>query len=457
MFEIPDPQPYLEQILGWLQGSILSIHVAVQLAVIILTLVFAVSLKGSIRAGVDRLATIPKIGFVTRRMAAQPLSIYVVLVWLLSLYLLTLVAAGAVWPHRLMTIAVSLQTAWVIIRLTSGLLRNQLLSRFVAATAWAIAALNILGLLDQTVAMLDALDVQFGDFRLSALSAAKAIAVGAFLLWLALTISRFAEQQISRSPSLTPSIQVLTAKLVKILLITLAVVTALSGVGIDLTAFAVFSGAVGVGIGFGLQKIISNLISGVILLLDRSIKPGDVIELEGAYGWVNKLSARYVSVVTRDGVEHLIPNENLITENVVNWSYSSRNVRLRAPVGVAYNTDLPKALEVCKEAAASLDRVLKDPPPNCLITGFGDSSIDLELRFWVKDPEAGAGNIKSAVYLAVWEAFRENGIEIPFPQREVTITSVPDTMMPGSRNEPARAEAVDAEKGLVQNAPSPGS
>jgi small-conductance mechanosensitive channel len=431
MSDLPDVTPYLESVLEWLQANLLTLSAGAQLAAILVTLAGALALRGHVTTLVSRLTRFRRFGFLTRRLEQLPNSLWVVLTWLGQQYLVLLIAAANGWPHRLMTIAASLQTAWVIIRLTSGLLRNPLASRLVASAAWAIAALNILGLLDQTVAMLDSLDVSFGDFRLSALSAIKGLAIGGFLLWAALTLSRFAENQIDRSISLTPSIKVLTAKAVKILLVTLAIVIALSGVGIDLTAFAVFSGAVGVGIGFGLQKVISNLISGVILLLDRSIKPGDVVELEnGTYGWVNKLSARYVSVVTRDGVEYLIPNENLITQNVVNWSYSSKEVRLRAPLGVSYDTDLRLAQKVCIDAALSLDRVLKDPPPNCLITGFGDSSIDLELRFWVRDPEAGAGNIRSAVYLAVWDAFKEKGIQIPFPHREVTVTSWP--AMPAS-------------------------
>tara|TARA_R110002110_G_scaffold310301_1_gene523756 strand:+ start:6423 stop:7742 length:1320 start_codon:yes stop_codon:yes gene_type:complete len=430
MPEIPNLQPYMQSALDWLLAHVLTVEAGVQLAAVLVTLCIALLLRGQVKAGVARMQTIARGGFLLRRLGALPLSIYVVLVWLMLLYLVLLVTTAAGGSHRLITIAVSLQTAWVIIRLTSGLLRNPLASRTMASVAWALAALNIIGLLDPTLAMLEGVSASFGDFRISALAALKALAVGAFLLWAALAASRFVELQISRSVSLTPSIQVLTSKLIKIVLITLAIVVALSGVGIDLTAFAVFSGAVGVGIGFGLQKIISNLISGVILLLDRSIKPGDVIQLEGTYGWVNTLSARYVSVVTRDGVEHLIPNENLITQNVINWSYSSRKVRLRAPLGVSYDTDLPHALKVCMEAAGSLDRVLNNPAPNCLITGFGDSSIDLELRFWVEDPEAGAGNIKSAVYLAVWEAFREHGIAIPFPQREVAITSWTEARQP---------------------------
>ena len=213
--------------------------------------------------------------------------------------------------------------------------------------------------------------------------------------------------------------QVLTAKLAKVVLLTLAVVVALNAVGIDLTAFAVFSGAIGVGVGFGLQKVVSNLISGVILLLDRSIKPGDVIEIAGTYGWITRLNARFVSVSTRDGIEHLIPNEDLITQRVTNWSYSDDRVRLHVAVGIGYLCDVREAMRLCVEAAKAVKRVLETPAPICLLKAFGDSSIDLELRFWIRDPRNGTANIRSEVMLGIWDSFREHGIEFPYPQRDI--------------------------------------
>ena len=198
--------------------------------------------------------------------------------------------------------------------------------------------------------------------------------------------------------------QVLITKLTKITLLTLAVVLALGSVGIDLTAFAVFSGAIGVGIGFGLQKVVSNLISGVILLLDRSIKPGDVIQIDNTYGWITQLNARYVSVSTRDGLEYLIPNEDLITQRVVNWTYSSDAVRLHVDIGISYGSDLHKAMAIAIEAAVAATRVLGDPKPICLLTGFGDSSVNLQLRFWIGDPRNGTANVRSDVMLQVGTA-----------------------------------------------------
>ena len=201
----------------------------------------------------------------------------------------------------------------------------------------------------------------------------------------------------------------------------MAILITIGSVGIDLTALAVIGGAVGFGIGFGLQKVFSNLISGVILLMDKSIKPGDVITVENTYGWVNKLGARYVSIITRDGIEHLIPNETLITQPVSSWTHSDSNTRLRIPIGVHYSTDLELAIRLGIEAAQSQPRVLADPTPRCLVKGFGESAIDLEIRFWIKDADSGVSNIKSAVILEAWRLFQEHGIKIPYPQRDLNL------------------------------------
>jgi len=206
-----------------------------------------------------------------------------------------------------------------------------------------------------------------------------------------------------------------------IALITVALLIGLNAVGIDLTAFAVFSGAVGVGVGFGLRKIVSNFVSGIILLLERSIKPGDVIEVGTTFGIVTHLGARYAAVRGRDGKEYLIPNENLIANQVINWSYSSPLVRLDAPFGVAYGSDLHAVRALAVEVAGCTNRVLASPRPVCHVTGFGDSAVNMLLRFWIEDPTGGVTNIKGEVLLGLWDAFNEKRIEIPMPQREVRI------------------------------------
>ncbi len=345
--------------------------------------------------------------------------------WLTLQWILALAAEQAEWPHHLLTIAVSLLAAWVVIRLASSLIREPGLAKAVSIAAWSIAALNILGLLDPTITLLDGLALNVGDLRISLLTVIKGVVALAALVWAAMLLTRVMEQRISSLTNLTPSVQVLLIKLVKIVLVTVAVVIAISAVGIDLTAFAVFGGALGVGVGLGLQKSVANLISGVLILLDKSVKPGDVIEVSGTYGQVKSLGGRYASVITRDGIEHLIPNEELIGQRVSNWSYSSNEVRLRLPVGFSYNTDVRQAMDLMREAANQADRVIARQKTSVLLKGFGDSSVDLELRFWIEDPMNGVSNVKSAVLLGIWDKFHEHGIEIPFPQRDLHIKSGP--------------------------------
>jgi small-conductance mechanosensitive channel len=231
------------------------------------------------------------------------------------------------------------------------------------------------------------------------------------------------EARLRHSRNLTPSVQVLFGKLLKFGLITIAVLAAISTTGVDLTALAVFGGALGVGIGLGLQKVVANLFSGLILLLDNSVKPGDVVAVAGTYGWVNKLGGRYVSVITRDGIEHLIPNEEFITTRVENWTHSDTKIRLKIPIGIHYSSDVERALELCEACAAEIPRVIDDPGPICQLRNFGDNAVELELRIWIADPMNGVNNVRSAVLRRIWRAFREEGIQIPYPQRDLHLAS----------------------------------
>jgi len=328
-------------------------------------------------------------------------------------------------PGLLIDTVSSLLTAWVIIRFSTSLLRDSNLTRLISILAWSAAALHILNLLGPTIELMDRMAVTLGGVRLSLLLLIKGVIVFAVLLKVAFSASGLLEKRLMSLEDLTPSVQVLLTKALKVTLLALAVIVALGTVGIDLSAFAFIGGAIGVGIGFGLQKVVSNLISGVILLLDKSIKPGDVIEVGDSYGHIHSLGARYVSVVTRDGFEYLIPNEDLITQQVINWSFSDKLVRLKIGVGVSYSSDVRKAMDLMVKAAENIDRVLKQPGPVCQLKNFGDNSVDLELRIWIGDPEKGTSNVSSAVRLAIWDNFAEHGVEIPFPQRDVHIKSQP--------------------------------
>jgi small-conductance mechanosensitive channel len=359
------------------------------------------------------------------------------LVVLLALWFARLAFNAAGDRGDLLRLAESLVLVWVLVRASSMLVRDERLARAIAMLAWALAALNIAGLIVPVVDLLDAMSVPIGNFRVSLLLLLKGAVTLTILVWLAHALSRLIEQRLRLFGPLTPAVQVLAAKLVRMTLFTLAVVLALGSIGIDLTAFAVFSGAIGVGVGFGLQKVVGNLVSGVILLMDRSIKPGDVIETDGTYGAVIALNARYVSVQTRDGKEYLIPNEDLITQRVTNWSFSDDLIRLHVKIGISYLSDPHKAIELALAAARGVPRVLTEPAPVCLLMAFGDSSLDLELRFWIRDPVNGTSNVRSAVMLNIWDLYNRHNIELPYPQRDLTL-----------RNPEALAEALVAKRSV---------
>jgi len=245
------------------------------------------------------------------------------------------------------------------------------------------------------------------------------ISVGV-LLWVAIKLGTILDDRIQTVDDLTPSLRVLLGKITRISLMIFAVLVGMQLLNINLTALTVLSGAIGVGIGFGLQKVVSNFISGIIILMDESIKPGDTITLGETFGWIRELRARFVSVVTRDGREYLIPNEDFITTQVVNWSFSDKFVRLDVPFGVSYDSDPHQVIELAKQAASGIDRVDSiTNPPVCWMTEFGDSSINFLLRFWIDDPQGGLTNIRGKVLIALWDIFKEHGVNIPFPHREV--------------------------------------
>ena len=318
----------------------------------------------------------------------------------------------------------SLAIAWTIIRFGSAFIDNPFISRTVATIIWLIAALKILGYLPTTITYLQTITLGTDKDSLTMYDVvSSALSVGA-MIWAAMLISSMLERLIVNNRHISGSAQALFTKLSKFTLITIAFLMGLKIVGISLTTFAVFGGAVGVGIGLGLQKVFSNLIAGIILLMDKSIKPGDTIVMNGQYGKVNHLSSRYVSMITRSGIEQLIPNDDLINNSVENWSYSNNNVRLKIPIGIHYKSDLKKAMQLCLEAALETPRVLKKPEPVCLLISFGDSSVDIEQRFWINDPMKGVTNLKSEILLKIWDKFHANNIEIPYPQQDLHLRSI---------------------------------
>jgi small-conductance mechanosensitive channel len=347
------------------------------------------------------------------------LIIFVVLAWIATWTMQSITK----FPSRsyLLELIATIALALLLVSLAARLVRNPFLRRMVTWGLWIYVTLYYVGFIEETTNLLDSLAISFGSFRLSVLAIVKALVVTGLLVTLARLVSHTVSGRIRQNEDISPSMQVLAVKMLQIVLFGSAFFIGLKAVGFDLTGLAVLSGAVGVGLGFGLQKVVSNLVSGVIILLDKSIKPGDVISIGETFGWINSLTARYVSITTRDGKEYLIPNEDLITGQVVNWSHSNEYVRLDIYFGTAYGDDPHVVRKLAVEAAGSVNRVLSFKAPVCHIVGFGDSSVDYILRFWIRDPSEGLTNIRGNVYLALWDTFRENGISIPFPQREVKV------------------------------------
>ena len=320
--------------------------------------------------------------------------------------------------------------AWIVIRLLAQFINNHAVRNVFALGIWSVAALSIFGVLGTATAVLDSAAFTMGDFRLSLLSVIKSVFYLFILLYFATFVSSFAERRVLKSTTLTRSSQVLIAKIIRVFLIVVALLIGITSSGIDLSLFAVFGGAVGLGIGFGLQKGISNLFSGMLLLVDRSIEPGDVIEIPeiGTFGWVNHMAARYTEIVTRDNKSFLIPNEDFITQRVVNWSHGNSLIRIEVEFGVHYDSDPHAVKALAEEAAANAhERICEDPSPVCHLTEFGDSSLNFKLRFWIQDAERGVTNMRGAVMLALWDAFKDNNIEIPYPHRDVYIRNNDET------------------------------
>ena len=344
--------------------------------------------------------------------------LFVGLIWMV-----VMIMRDLTWNSRSyqLSIIANLATAWLIVALTTRLIGNPILRKIVRYGAWIWVTLSILGQTDTFTNLLDNIAFSMGAMRISLLLVVQAVLILGVLWIAARFMSQTARSRITGNADISPSMQVLAVKAMQLLFYGMAVFVGLKAIGIDLTGLAVLSGAIGVGLGFGLQKVVSNLVSGIILLLDKSIKPGDVISLGDTFGWINSLGARYVSITTRDGKEYLIPNEDLITGQVVNWSHSNDFVRLDIYFGTAYRDNPHDVRKIAIEAAMAVPRVLASRPAVCHIVGFGDSSVNYILRFWISDPTGGLTNIRGNVFLALWDAFATNGISIPFPQREVKV------------------------------------
>jgi small-conductance mechanosensitive channel len=328
------------------------------------------------------------------------------------------------WPSRsyLLSVGAKLALAWLVIRLATSVLRNTFVVRLVSLSAWLVAALSIIGQLDPALDALDSdsVSVVLGGLRLTPLLLIKLGVLLAVALWLSNIASNFAESRITKSGDLTPSIQVLLVKMIRLALMVFAVAVVMSAVGINLSALAIFSGAAGVGIGFGLQKIVANFISGIILLADKSVKPGDLVTIGDSSGRISAMKTRYISVAAGDGREFLIPNEDLVTQKVTNWTYTDKNTLVKVNFGTNYDADPRLVCKLAIEVAVAAPRATKLKPPNCILVEFAEAGMKFSLTFWIADPD-GMDNVKSEVMLSLWEVFKREDIRVPVPVREIRV------------------------------------
>jgi small-conductance mechanosensitive channel len=345
-------------------------------------------------------------------------------------------------PSHFIDLAITLAGLMLLIRLATYMVRVSLGNRTkgwgntITLVVWGVLALHVLGWFDPLVQALDSVGITAGKQRITLWYVLKLLfTVGAFIL-IAAWVARWLERRLMSMHGLALSMRIGIAKFSQVFLVSLSILLGLNAAGLDLTALTVLTGAVGLGLGFGLQAIAANFVSGFVLLMDRSIKPGDVISFTGTtgtstegFGWVQELRGRYVVVRDRDGVETLVPNQHLITNPVINWSYTDPRVRLKLPVRVSYRDDPEQALGVLLTAAENHKRILRDPAPVSRLMGFNDYGFDLELRFWISDPQEGVNNVRSDVNRAIWRLFKQHGITIPIAQREVVLEMRKDSVV----------------------------
>lgn len=296
-------------------------------------------------------------------------------------------------------------------------------SFFGKVNSWILTfliSLNYINITEDSFHFLEQNEISIGDVSFSFFNLFVAAMALSLISWGALLLSTLLQFLIKSQKRLTKTQAIMTLKIMRIVLLIIGFFVWIKIVGVDITSFAIFGGAIALGLGFGLQKIFSNLVSGFLILLDDSIKVGDVIAVDDTYGRVEKLNTRYISITTRDGKKHLIPNEMLITEKIENWSFKNTRVRNHVKITVGYDSDLKLVKKILLQAAKKADdRILQDPEPRCNLTNFGDSAVEFDLLVWVSDPENGFAAVKDKLLFYIWDAFKKNDISIPYPQRDV--------------------------------------
>jgi small-conductance mechanosensitive channel len=420
--ELKDIIDYLRTVARSVGAEISSPIFYLQIGLTLTAAGIAFAANATLRSRVDTGSLANRWPLPLRRLAHVLVESFSTVVFAVMVIVARVTMAHTTWPSRsyMLVVAAKLAVAWLIIRVVTSVIRNETLVKLVSLTAWVIAALSVINQLDPAAEALDSISIVLGGLRLTPLLVIKLGLILIAALWFTNIASNFAESRINRSTDLTPSIQVLLVKMIRMGLMVIAVAIAVSAVGSNLSALAVFSGAVGVGIGIGLQKIVANFISGIILLADKSVKPGDLVTIGDSSGRISAMKTRYISVAAGDGREFLIPNEDLVTQKVVNWTYTDKNTLVKVLFSTNYDAEPRLVCKLAIEIAASAPRAIKNKPPNCILTEFAETGMKFSLTFWIADPD-GMDNVKSEVMLGLWDAFKREGIKVPYPVREIRV------------------------------------
>ncbi|MCI5045565.1 MAG: mechanosensitive ion channel [Aquisalinus sp.] len=423
----------LAQVLVWGRDSLLTWNMLLQLGLLMGALVPAIMFGPRLKQFIINQIT-QRVPYGVLKRAARALATLATPIALFITISVFITGVGAMGQGTgVMEAGRSLLSAWILVRLVTLIIQSPFWSKVAFYTVWPVMALDAFGVLDNVMFQLEQMSVTLspGDpaqgipaAKITVLDVVRAAIIFGLFFWLANVLSKFITTRIESVDELNPSLKAMFSKILDLVLPIVALLLALQFVGFNLASLAIFGGAVGLGIGLGLQRLISNFAAGITLLADKSIKPGDVIEVEDTFGWITAMNTRYVAVRTRDGTEHLVPNDTFMNEGVINWSHQDKVVRIHAPFGITYNhRDVRHVQKAVEEIAMTVERVLDSPRPRCNLVEFGDNSVNFDLRFWINDPRNGVTNVRSDVMMAVWDWLHEQDIEIPFPQRDLHIRS----------------------------------
>ena len=452
---IEPARPFLDDPAGWLQTKAQQPEFLYPILIQLGCIILALALGALLTPPFKRLITVTLRRFVEppRREGLDVLHKAVrPALWSILLGLAVSLLSSIDHSLILVRTALSLAIAWLAIRVTMTFLPEELrgLASFLT---WTFAIFFALGVLPDVMNWLSSIGPSFGNRRISPVFIFQAILTAAVLLFIANRAAKSMKRRVNHIPKVEPSIRILIGNAIQIVFIVAAALLTLAGLGIPLGALTVISGAIGLGFAFGMQKVVSNFVSGIVLLSERSIKPQDVIEVGETFGVVESLGLRYTSITTQEGKEFLIPNEKLMTDTVINWSFSNKRVRIHKELRIDYTSDLEEAIAIVIAAAKATERVISWPQPVCLVKDFTDECIVLEMRFWIIDPENGTAIVGSNILREVWKRFTENGMSVPLRRKELFIE--PDSALKVEISRPKRTPDPAPAPEPEENEPEP--